>query len=78
MRRREFIKAIAAGVAALQLGVFRLAAEPTHWPKFGTYVGNGSARFVEIGLRPNLLLVKRLDDVGPWMVYKGNEARPLS
>ena len=46
-------------------------SEVEGYSKFGSYTGNGSSDgvFVYLGFRPALVLTKRSDSTGPWVIY---------
>jgi hypothetical protein len=46
-------------------------AEVRGYSKFGYYVGNGTADgpYVNLGFKPKLLIIKRIDTTGDWCMY---------
>ena len=47
--------------------------------KFGSYEGNNNndGVFVELGFRPSILLIKRVDNTDDWLLYDGTR-RPIN
>ena len=62
---------VTGSVAANDNNIAYLFTEKKGYSKFGSYTGNGNAdgTFVYTGFKPAMLIVKRTDTTGAWVIY---------